>query len=227
MAQAFIGNSIVPYTKSLDIEAISGLKEFTRSGDSYPGSPFAPAADSSLSYNGLLHHFSTTGVASPSIAIMWWCGSGGDNDHGTTSANPSLNCGNTIDDCNFNSGGVASPVPAYSGTAAGLLFLNADPSNYYPVYSTHKAPFVRTDTSAKAMPQGSATYPSYLNNAGAFIDPLQSYVPDGTVIGGNTYTSTFANSVCSGPTTVDGSWTTAAAHLTTDYPCYFRPDRTK
>jgi prepilin-type N-terminal cleavage/methylation domain-containing protein len=212
MAQATAANSIQPYTKSYAIEDIQGLSVGSLSNRTFPGGTFAAPLPFSLSFNGDLHRFSTTAVTSPSIAILAWDSQGNESISGLAGSDPYLNCGNTFDDCMFNPGHTSSAVMATSGPAD-LLYDGANYPNYSPVaFSNKRGPFVRTDTSAKSLPQGSASYPNYVSPGGAWSDPFAE------VNGPKGYYWP-----CSDPSTVD----VTGATTSTDYTCYFRPDRIK
>jgi len=220
MAQCFVSNAITPYTKSLALNSFTSNVNYTRKGDSFGGPGWQPPALSTLTFNGDLHHFSTTQVTSPSIAIMWWSGNGNVNMVGVASDNPSLNCGNSIDDCQFSSGSKPSSVLSYASQPGDIIFSNTDNADLWTPFSNKRAPFVRTDSSAKSLPQASQTYPSQLSPAGAWSDPFATFAPAGTL-----YPASYGNQVtfyvCSDPVTVGGGATS------TEYTCYFRPDRTK
>jgi prepilin-type N-terminal cleavage/methylation domain-containing protein len=215
-ANSFVGNAVQPYIKSLPLEAITGNVDFT-----IPGLTFAAKAEyNTLTFNGDMNGYPSTSVTSPSVAILWWAGTGNTNLLGLTSPAPYLNCGG--DNCMFNPGGLPSTVPTYKGQPADLFFLPWDPQTNFQTFSNKRSPFVRTDTSAKMLPQATDIYPNYISPAGAFTDPFAlMYV--NTPVGGGATSNAVATWGCSDGQTVDIDGGTTA----TDYTCYFRPDRVK
>jgi prepilin-type N-terminal cleavage/methylation domain-containing protein len=217
MAQAWVGNAIQPYAKSYPLDAIQSNTTYT--SRTFPGSPFAAPQLGSLTFNGDLHNYPTTSVTSPSIAIMWWAGNGQDNENGTLGTNPALNCADTVDDCQFNSGAPAGGTLAFAGYGGDVDLGDGNPNAVWSPFSNLKAPFVRTDSSAKSLPQGSELYPQYVSTAGAWSDPFV-YTYTAAQGGGS---SGYSFYYCSSATVVD----TTGASTASDYTCYFRPDRTK
>jgi len=222
MAMAWVGNAIQPYTKNYGIMAFSGNNNYN-DGRTFPTTGgFAAPQYGTLTFNGLLHRYSATSVAAPSTAIMWWSGNGQDNLDGILATDPALNCSNVIDDCMFNSGAPPSAVPSAfpSAPVGDVEFIDGNP-NEQLTFSNKKAPFVRTDTSAKVLPQGSQVYPSY--NSNPWVDPYAyTYYAGGPGPGVAVEKSTgFGFSFCTDANTLATTLTKAT------YDCYFRPDRTK
>lgn len=224
MASAWVDNSVYPYVKSWGIYAFSSSTNYQSPNDaSFGGAGWVAAQADQLTFNGDLHRLSTTTVASPSIAIMWWPADGQFNTLGIAATSPSLNCANTIDDCQFNPGGAPSAVLSYPSQPGDVQFLPSDPNGAPWPFSTHKGPFVRADTSAKSAPIASAAYPTFLSPAGAWIDPYATYYTPAqlnAIAGINSYAE--SSYVCT-----DGATVATAALTSSMYSCFFRPDRTK
>jgi prepilin-type N-terminal cleavage/methylation domain-containing protein len=229
MAECYAPNSVQPYIKSLPLESLTGLSNVQTGSDaSFGGAGFVAPGDANLSFNGDLHHYSTTAVVESSITPMWWPGQGSINIIGHSASEPALNCANTVDDCMFNSGsspeaGGASHL-LYSSQPGDILFLqstaNATP---YP-YSNMRGPIVRCDGSAKSYNMNAPMYPSYLTGGGAWLEPYVEYMnpAQATAKYGIDGWVGF-NDVCS---TGDTLWN-GSGSVNDTYSCFFRPDRTK
>ncbi len=219
MASATWFNAIQTYMKSTELLMLPGAPTSTMfTTDTFiSGAGISAPKDGSLTMNGFMHRYSATAVASPSVAVLAWPGQGKINFHGRLNANPALDCGNTVDDCQFNPGGGASAVPLY-GTASG-----GDHGVWYygPTYNSYwtygkRMPIVRVDSSAKVVPVGSVVQPNVGAPDSGFTDPFAEIGPDGGIGDGNV-----------------GYWgCDTGDHAATDagadqYWCYFRPDRTK
>jgi prepilin-type N-terminal cleavage/methylation domain-containing protein len=221
MANSWVLNATQPYTKSYALLSYTSNTSYSDSSLTFPGGVWAAPQYTTLTYNGLLHRYSATAVTAPSAAILFWAGNGNTNIYGVGDASPALNCHNTVDDCMFTSGAAPSAAPLASGYPGSIFFLPVNPTTNYNVFSNKRSPFVRTDSSAKAMPQGTATSPNEINAAGAFSDPFE-YLLNGITVGTTSY-NVFAYWLCSDGQTVDVNNATP----TKDYVCYFRPDRVK
>lgn len=214
MAQSYWVNAMYPYVKSTGIfSSPVSTNTLLSATDGVPSWGATPGVDN-MDYNGHLHHLSSSAVYSASLAVFMWPGQGSEQLVGRATSSPSLNCGNTIDDCLFNPGGAASAVNLYTATnnSESLFYVDNGTQSEWE-FGTHRLPIVHCDSSAKAAPVGSAIYPSYINTAGAFSDPMADVGKVGQPYG--TWD-------CSGPSTVyQGS------NYTNTYWCFFRPDRTK
>jgi len=213
MANSYWANAVYPYTKSIGLYSSSTSTGILLSAsDGVPSWAATPGSDD-LTYNGLLHHMSTTSVASPSIAVLAfpWIS---EYLTGRGSVDPVLNCGGTIDDCQFNPGAPPAATPSITSSVYSASVFFYDGGSMWQ-YGTHGMPYVRTDTSAKAAPTGSATQPSFVNSAGAFTDPMSEVLPNG---------SPYGWWQCTGPSTVLPA---GSGNYANTYWCYFRPDRTK
>jgi len=215
-AAGYWANAIYPYTKSTGIYSSTVATDFKlEATDGVPSWAATPGIDN-LDYNGMLHHLSSSAVYSASLAVLAWPGQGNLQLVGRASSSPSLNCNNTIDDCTFSSGGQPSPVPLYSPATQGgaLFYVDSTTTQSMWQFGNHRLPIVRCDSSAKSAPVGSAIKPSYVNQAGAFTDPMANVTSTG---------GPWGTWDCSGPATVYS----AGSKYTNTYWCYFRPDRTK
>lgn len=214
MAQAWGLNALQPYMKSYPLAGYQGLSTWTDPARVFPGAPFAAPVGSALSMNGDLHKMSTTAVTSPSVCILFWDGNGDHNANGIAADNPSLNCGGTVDDCQFNNGAPPSATLNIASQPGDVMYLPLDGKAGYNIFGNLRGPMVRTDTSAKALPQGTVrSSTSYISLAGALTDPYANVV-DG---------SGFGWWPCD-----NGSGTnTETLGTSSQYSCYFRPDRVK
>jgi prepilin-type N-terminal cleavage/methylation domain-containing protein len=224
MAASYAGNAVQPYIKSLVLPSLTGLTSYTDSAVTSFAGPGATGL-SNLTFNGDLHHYSSTAVLESSIVPMWWPGLGSDNYIGQTFAEPALNCANTVDDCSFQSGAnpSAGGVNLYTSQPGDVLFYNADPSDTPYPYSNERGPIVRCDGSAKSYNMTAPIYPQYLSPAGAWLEPFAEY-----------YTPAISNSLyhinawlSSSYYCNTGSTLPPGALNVKDYTCFFRPDRTK
>lgn len=214
-AASYWANAIYPYVKSTGIYSSPVAQNYLlESSDGVPSWGATPGIDN-LDYNGMLHHLSSSSVYSASLAVLAWPGQGNLQLEGRCSASPSLNCGNTVDDCTFTPGGSPSAANLYPATSnsESLFYVDNTATQSMWQFGTHRLPIVRCDSSAKAAPVGSAIKPAYVNQVGAFTDPMANV----TTTGGP-----WGTWDCNGPQTVY-----SGSNYTNTYWCYFRPDRTK
>lgn len=211
MAQSFWANAVMPYIKNAGVFQIDGASNglmFTQDG-TWSVTPY----DSGLTYNGLFHHLGGSAVNQPSNAVLMWPGNGNANTIGRAQATPQLNCGGTIDDCQFNPGGHASATPLYPPSSySESLYYYGPVYDTYWMYNGHRMPIVHADTSAKMVPVGLSVTPGEQTNP--FVDPLVNVTASGIATG---FTWD-----CS-----DGSTLYTGSNYSNTYWCYFRPDRTK
>ena len=227
MAAAFWANAIFPYVKAgglYELAGAPGVKLSPYDTFVYPGAA-APMNDA-LMFNGDLHRYSATAVVSPSLAVLAWPGNGKENMIGRALTNPVLNCGGTIEDCQFNPGG--NPSGTYYSTATwasqggDIQFVDGTNNPTYWVFNSHKMPIVRTDSSAKAAPVGLAAYPAYQTNG--FSDPFVYVWNDGKGIDPTGSYGPWLAPCIDGSTEAN---ILTITDLTGTYACYFRPDRSK
>jgi prepilin-type N-terminal cleavage/methylation domain-containing protein len=192
-------NSIFPYTKSWGIFNFPGTSPFSWDSGFTPG---MTPSDVALTMNGLMHKLSMSEVRSPSVAIMLWTGTGRNAGRGRSFANPSLNCP-SAEDCRFNPSGPSQPGGSSNG--AGFLY----PGDATAWIFAKRAPMVRTDGSAKAMPIGLKVQPDLHQWPNVNSDPWASVSASGQP---RSFWTCGPNG--------EGDWRPGA-----NYPCYFRPDR--
>jgi prepilin-type N-terminal cleavage/methylation domain-containing protein len=211
-ANSFVSNSIQPYVKSNAMMGYTSNTNYNVPGLTFAGTPYPSA----LTFNGLMNSYSNTAIANPSVAVIWWDGQGNSNVVGLASESPSLNCGGR-GACQFNPNGMPGSAAGSYGSGGDVEFLPWNPTTNYNTFSNKRSPFVRADTSAKNLAQGSVNSPNYLSSAGAWADPFAEV--GGTYTTGGTTYNVYNFWECSAPTVV--------ANAPNTYWCYFRPDRTK
>jgi prepilin-type N-terminal cleavage/methylation domain-containing protein len=225
MAASMWANSVLPYIKSPDLYAFSSNPKANMfSVDSWPVAGYAQPYSATLAMNGLLHRLSATAVDSPSVAVLLWPGNGKVNFVGRAVSTPTLDCngapdpngGPNIDDCLFNPNGAPSPYPKFGSKDGGdhSIFWYGPVYNSFWVFSNKHIPIVRTDSSAKSVPIGTAIAPNVVSYGSPNSDPLAQIGADGGV----------------GASGADiGYWGCDAngdvANAVHTYWCFFRPDR--
>lgn len=101
-------NSTEPYRKNYDLLDAPGMPTVKISGsvwDAGYANPLKQPKNGHFTFNGFLHHWSTTAVAAPSILPLLWQGTGKLSKVGSAMANPRLNCTGT-GPCLYNPGGL-------------------------------------------------------------------------------------------------------------------------
>jgi prepilin-type N-terminal cleavage/methylation domain-containing protein len=204
MAQSMWANSITPYTKSMDLLQADGMT--TDSSNDPTFEPGVTPGISEMTMNGDLHAYPAGGVVSPSVAVLLWPGTGNINIKGRAWSNPALQCG-TSPTCQFTPNGL--PGSQATGTD-GMYYYSTSESVW--MYGK-QAPIVRTDTSVKSVPIGTAVAPAQLNWPSILSDPWAQVTSTGFP---NSYWPCGSNFTTANPT-----WDTY------NYTCYFRPDRTQ
>ncbi|RYG47963.1 prepilin-type N-terminal cleavage/methylation domain-containing protein [bacterium] len=145
-------NSTQPYMKSYGLSELSGKRDVGLAEDEAPGAWTGPRAKIGLVYNGLLHAYNASGVASPSLAILAWAGMGDNNVLGRASANPILLCPTPNTDCRFNA---SSDAEGGTNESPDQIYGGWDGNSKAFVYG-QTMPVVRTDSSAKSIRSASA-----------------------------------------------------------------------
>jgi prepilin-type N-terminal cleavage/methylation domain-containing protein len=193
-------NAVLPYIKNQDIYSCTSPKNVA--GTTQNAAAGAPRQKyDNFTFNGLLHHYSMTGVASPSGTTLLWQGMGKRQALGFDRTYPRLQC-RGVGQCLFN----PSALPQ-----AGVTGNYGDQMGYFTANSAwgfkQGALFVSTDTSTKFVNIGRGL------GAGVTYDqavktryPYMNLASDGTWGAGTTTV------VCN----VAGS--------TVYYHCAFRPD---
>jgi prepilin-type N-terminal cleavage/methylation domain-containing protein len=205
-ARVFWGNSVQPYMKNYGIHELPGQPERwtppfpVGSNDILPG---VERTRGGLTFNGILHSWSMTQVENPSSVILVWPGFGRAAVQQRAASNPYLNCtSGTNDNCRFSlSGGPQQPPTSLFGSTTFVL----DFVTTHWLYKTKSMPMVRTDSSAKMMPEARTVSPDV--NFGLFNDPWLNVTADGV------------------PASYWLCAPTGGLPLDAYYHCYFRPDR--
>jgi hypothetical protein len=207
-------NSIQAYIKNWDLYRGPSQNVTTLTGETF--TPGIRPAEVGMAMNGLLHAYSATAVASPSLVPLIWSGVGNTALRGRSGANPSLSCGG-VEDCRFNPSG---PAQADNGNPTGNQSLFFGYANFNPGYKvwTHGTDvngggvvWVRADTSAKFARAGTVLTPAF--HTSAETDPYALVTPTG---GFSYWAST--NDDCSNIQQAAG---------VPRYVCFFRPDRVR
>ncbi|MCU0316531.1 MAG: prepilin-type N-terminal cleavage/methylation domain-containing protein [Fimbriimonadaceae bacterium] len=100
-AQVFWINNMRPYVKNEQIHRDPVAVNFNQSGLYVPATKPAGLPSYSYTYNGLLHRYSATAIASPSQLPLFWNGRGKSAMIGTGFVNPYLICPNLAEDCSY------------------------------------------------------------------------------------------------------------------------------
>ena len=207
--QNVVGNSMLPYTKNLDIFATPGGLD-TNVGDTFVGKP----KPENLEMNGLMSQLNGSTIESPSVAVLFWGGLGNVNLIGRTFVNPQLRCtDNTQDTCRFAAGG-----PPQSGKADGdndaFYGVGNFNSGYRPFFYTHGVPIVHSDTSARYKKVGNVESSTAYTTA-CQKDPFAQVYPTNGVWGFSYWTASRGD--VTNCETDNDPW---------QYTAFFRPDKT-
>jgi len=177
MANSFWASSTYPYMKNYGIYGggVEGIA-YDVATDAAGRKPGWVPPHTLVQMNGFLLGLSSSSVESPSIAVLAWPGNGSGSLVGRASVNPSLNCGGTAP-CAFSPNGAPSTVVNNAGYQGGILFCDQLSSTgscleSYWMFGNHRLPIVRTDSSCKAVPVGTAVTPAVVSYAGANSDPV-------------------------------------------------------
>ena len=201
MASNFWANSLQPYMKNLEMLAMPGGTEIQVAGEVF--NPNVKAAKLGLTMNGYLHTYSSTSIVNNSVVPLFW-NVQAVNFRGRGLSTPTLVCGGTFTECSFNPGG--NPNSDAASSNAGYYVYDFTSSIWQ--YGK-RGVFVRTDSSAKSMANGSTTAPGAVAWAGKLLDPWVNATATGAPGSLWPCDSTF-NGQAAG-----SAW------------CYFRPDRTE
>ncbi|HRK21242.1 MAG TPA: prepilin-type N-terminal cleavage/methylation domain-containing protein [Fimbriimonadaceae bacterium] len=203
--QGYWANALQPYTKSWALQDSTGFPKFrtTPADDADWANPNKPAqpASNNMTFNGLMHTLSTTEVASPSHAILFWQGYGKSAHDGRAISNPALRCSGPGDatGCRFNP--TAFPMAGVTGTTFASAWFWPGPAGtsawcYGRGFNTS-----RSDTSAKF--QNATASTGYSPTSGPFA----------------------AMATNGAPQTMWGCRPAGSAADVPFYGCLFRPDR--
>ncbi|MBX7133501.1 MAG: prepilin-type N-terminal cleavage/methylation domain-containing protein [Fimbriimonadaceae bacterium] len=166
------GNSIQPYSKSYEIYVGAGMPKVRATGVTDYGTPVKPWKGSSVTFNGMLHAQSSSGVALPSRLALVWQGQGKAEYEGFALSNPTLRCPTANVPCGFNPGGPSQAGGSFGGTWFGL-----NTTAWIYGKGSH---FIATDTSAKFYKLGGTTGAGNLNRS--LNDPFAEYTVAGNPI---------------------------------------------
>lgn len=202
---SFVLNAIQPYMKNLQLFEAPGLSNFSFGATPVPG---ARMVRINLMFNGMLHSWSNTAVASVSQNPLFWQGHFRSNVEYASFSSPLLDCGDPgIQQCIFNPGGGpqgGNPPYGYNWWVHTL-----DPKLINTAVYSKSMIYVATDSSAKTRNWGSL--PRWPQHAVLNVNnnPFSSGEPtDGD--------SPYWMTDCVAPGGTKGS--------TTYYPGFFRPD---
>jgi hypothetical protein len=161
-----------------------------------------------INMNGLLHGYNGTAINNISAVPAFW--------HvqkimlrQRALSTPALNCGGGVTgptDCRFNPGGAPGSAGGPGGTANAVMYV-------YDFSTTgwqfdKRMVVTRADTSTKVLPVGVTVAPNVAGPSSGLIDPWASVNAQGVPL-----------SLWTGDGDCNGS--------VANYPCYFRPDRSK
>jgi prepilin-type N-terminal cleavage/methylation domain-containing protein len=146
-----------------------------------PGSPLLTSTrtipsqiGAGVTYNGLLHAYSTSSIASSSNLPLFWSGRGRANEMGIVRSNPILLCNQPLQsggECSYKPGQPAQVGAPQGGGTLGTL----GPAWVF----ARSGLFVYADTSAKTRTLGAQTSPAKTDRR---IDPYEEYQANGTPI---------------------------------------------
>ncbi len=194
-------NAIQPYVKSQPIYEISG-KNPTDIGYQ-PIAAGRVGTDVGFHFNGLLHHYSMTGVASPSKTPLLWQARGKYAEKGASRPLPVLSCPTGGGSCRFNPGGYPGGTAGYWGAQYGSVMTT--PGAGRSVWGFKQgALYVSTDSSARFVNIGRG--PGSQQAAFNSVIPFINLGEKGDVV------ATTLQSLC------------AFGGATVYYTCGFRPD---
>lgn len=177
------GNAVFPYVKSTGIYAIAGASSLTIAAPTVANSILP--ADNGFAYNGLLHSYSATAVASPSSLPLMHTGAGKQNYKGFLLSNPNLLCDQASPSCSYNPG--RHPQTGAVGQGGTMFFAwtcGVNTGNVkYQVHSNNSI-YVRADSSAKSQRIAMASRATIAATPGPATDfrtdPNTDYLPGGT-----------------------------------------------
>lgn len=183
----FVLNSIQPYVKNLDIYAGAGLSKVPIAGVNPAVAGYQPYG-MNLTYNGFLHAWNATAVASPSkLPLMLQ--NYKENTLGMMISNPVLCCTNAQVDCRFNPNGypqAGQTSCAYYGAGYGYVwFLSTLPSNFTVWVYGRGMTFIASDTSARMIQFNAPNWPQYAENVNS--SPWSSFDPSPNYPKGSPY----------------------------------------
>ena len=200
--------AIQPYMKNWELLNAPG-----QTLNAFAGTPSGTyAAQTGITFNGLLSNYSATAVVQQSTVPMFWTGTGELKLNGRSFSNPSLRCDLAVATCVFNpsghpQGGTANNHSAFF-TLGGKVWAYGD--NRDSAAGGGGNIVTRTDSSTKFLRMGTAVDPAVHQTAAT--DPYALVATDGI---GFSYWATSDDNCDTAPLNVGAS----------RYVCFFRPDR--
>ncbi|MCW5938523.1 MAG: prepilin-type N-terminal cleavage/methylation domain-containing protein [Fimbriimonadaceae bacterium] len=214
-------NSLQPYAKSFGVYEAGGIAKGAVSSDQSNWQPVQPGYQPpkiGLTYNGMLHSWSGTAVASPSkLPLMLQ--NYRQNSNGAMISNPQLCCNRVqTRSCRFNPSGYPqegqTSCSFYPGVPIGYVwFLQTERQNFTVFAHGNSMAFIAADTSARFIKFNAPKWPQYAEDANN--NPWSSFDPAPDMPAGSPY---WMND-CVAPGTVK-----PANNANPWYPCFFRPD---
>lgn len=204
-----VNNSMMPYIKSDGLYSGTGLPDMDIFGAT--GVAGKTPSKVNLSFNGILHAYSATAVASPSRLPILAPLMMKQNLRGAVINSPALDCLPNAQQCRFNPSGPPGGAPGpYGGASYGYVwwYVGTNPSNFTLWQYGKGMSMVASDTSAKFMTFNAPNWPQYAANVNS--SPWSAFDPAGPP--GSPYWMTD----CVSPGATKGSQIY--------YPGYFRPD---
>ncbi len=171
------GNAIQVYLKNTQVYQIAGAKLTSR----VAAAGIAIPAQIGFTYNGLLHAYSATAVASPSTLPLFWNGQGKQNLRGEALSNPILRCELPGPACQYNpKNDPQTGLPASSSNPGGVMFrmtgctgdVVADRNGTSSKIHGDDTIFVYADSSVKPRKIAMQNSP---NNTDGYVDPQFGY----------------------------------------------------
>lgn len=222
-------NALLPYAKSYEVYSAPGMPELKVGGSSlqeqYANNP-GKFQGTSITFNGLLHTYSSTAVSSPSKNPLFWQGTFKNKLQGFAMVNPELSCENLAIPCRFTPDAYPQGINAgYSNeigaTGYGYTWLGF-PDPYGSAWCFGRGMhFISVDGSAHFVQiqakELSAMETGYTNRLGTVTTkhPFTRISNDPTSAPGSPFFSADCNSSLNGQ---------GASDANVLYDCFFRPD---
>lgn len=172
-------NSIQPYMKNYLMMELPGAPV---NNNVTSTAPLKAPASIGYNYNGLLHTYSGTAIASVSTTPVFTSMAGNINDRGGTIAYPSLWCNVANPNCSY-----VPPTPTCSGTPGTWTVVWVDPAGTYPKSSWvfgNSQTWVFADSSAKVRRMGMSVAANRSARSDFRTDPFTRYNTRGVPGGG-------------------------------------------
>lgn len=146
------GNSMFQYVKSGNLLEVAGAQKSYFAPDDVKTKVKEPYV-MGLAYNGMLHAYSMSAAAAPSVNPAFWSGWGKMNSVGRALSNPTLECSGKAD-CRFIPGEQPQADGKYSSPRYGDAWFWGTETYNPPasIYGQNSAVVVRLDSSARVIP---------------------------------------------------------------------------